>query len=477
MRKNVPSHHYFPAGFLTVFGSELSARFSFWAVQSIIVLYLINKFLLSDSQSYAISASYEALSYAATFLGGYCADKYFGALRILMIGILLSALGSLLLAIGHLNLIYLGLAFLVVGMGFYMPTNATLVDHLYEKNDPSRARGFFYFYMATNIGSLAGPLFFGFLFEYSHALSFLGLALLLGAFFIANYVTARGVTYLRVNPEHLTVSFRKVFSLFLIVLVGILLCVILIAHKDLTRDLLFVVGIFATFWILMKSREYTPYLKKKIFLAMFFSVVSLFFFAMEFQIVNSIITFTRDFVNKNLFSLQIPTSSFVSFEPLGVICMAPVVDYFFERYIGKDSLGITFKSFAISFLFLSASFLVLIIPTKLFMIDGHKINACWLFLSQFLMGTGEVLMMPTLLALVTKDIPESLQNTMVGFLYLCIAFSSYLAGVVATCTQSFASTTFSPILGYYNTYIGIFLFLLGLSVLLYLSGCWVKDNL
>jgi POT family proton-dependent oligopeptide transporter len=151
----------FPKGFYNLFFTEFGARFGFWGVQSILVLYLVKLFLISDTNSYSIAAAYSALTYCATFIGGTLADKLLGARKILLIGIVFSIVGLVFLSAPNIHSCYLGLAFLVVGMGFYMPTNASLLDHLYTKEDTAREKGYFYLYFATNIGGILGPILFG----------------------------------------------------------------------------------------------------------------------------------------------------------------------------------------------------------------------------------------------------------------------------------------------------------------------------
>lgn len=460
----------FPKGFFNIFGAEFSARFCFWAVQSIIVLFLTKQFLISDSLAYSTAASYEALTYAATFIGGLLADRYFGPLKILIIGIIFSIIGVFLLAFLQQTLCYAGLALLVVGMGLYMPTNASLLDHLYEQGDTARESGYFYFYVATNIGGILGPILFGFLSQYySYAAGFVICGVLLLAMLAVYLLTMSKIKYFRLDGEATTaVSLKKilVFAAGLIVLA--MVCFSLIKKSDLTKDLLFIVGSFAIVWILLQSRNESAEARKKVFLILCFSIISLFFFAVEFQILNSVITFTRDFVDKQLGPLNIPTSAFVSLEPLFVVLMSPVINSFLVR-VSKSKKEISvYNKFALSFASLAISFLILCLAAWHYSVTHQLISSVWLVVSAFFMGVGEVFLMPVLLALVTKDSPAKLKSSMVGFLYLAIAFSSYLSGVIANLTKTINAK--SAIAGYSQTYLVIFFCMMGMSVVLWLFG-------
>ncbi len=457
----------FPRGFFNIFGSEFVSRFSFWAVQSVIVLYLTKQFLVSDSVAYSTAASYEALTYAATFLGGLIADKYLGPLRVLMMGIAFSAVGMILLAFAHHESAYLGLGFLVVGMGLYMPTNASLLDHLYEKEEPSRDRGFFYLYIATNIGGILGPILLGFIVQYfSYQIGFLICAFLLLVFLGAYWLTRHRVKYLRFNNERINNIGLKAIAGFLVGLLALtLIFFLLIKQSDLTRDLLFAIGLIALGWIFSQSKSETIDVKKNVMLIVGFSIVSLFFFAVEFQILNSVIVFTRDYVDKKIAWIDVPTSSFVSLEPFFVVVMTPLINILFEK-LTRRSMGVNaYKKFSMSFILLGISFLILSVAAYTYKETQQLISPLWLVASAIFMATGEVFLMPVLLALVTKDAPEKLKNSLVGFLYLCIAFSSYFSGVIAKLTKTIGGA--STIMGYYQTYLIIFFCMIGISALIF----------
>jgi dipeptide/tripeptide permease len=92
-----------------------------------------------------------------------------------------------------------------------------------------------------------------------------------------------------------------------------------------------------------------------------------------------------------------------------------------KKYIELNA----YKKFSFSFILLGISFLILSMAAYSYKETQSMISSLWLVLSAIFMATGEVFLMPVLLALVTKNAPEKLKNSLVGFLYLCIAFSSH----------------------------------------------------
>lgn len=466
---NKVKENFFPRGCFTIFGSEMALKLCLWGVQSILILFFTRQLGFTDSLSYSIVASFGALSYLLTFWGGYIADKYFGPLRILMIGMVFSAVGSfLLMAATTPSLCYLGLSLLIIGMGFYIPTNASLLDNLYDKTNPTRERGYFYLYVASNTGGILGPWLLGYIaLQISFSAAFFLSGILLFLFLLPYFRVQKKATFF-----HLSASSTKKTPLlqWIYFVIGLIVCAtsifLLITNSHLTRDLLVLGGIGAFIWIFLKSRQETPLAKKKINLSLFFSMVSLVFFAAEFQILTSCITFIRDFVDKEVLGYSVPTSSFVAFEPFFVVLSAPLINFFIEWLERKNIVLSIMHKFSISFILIALSFGVLSFGAYQYNETHQLISSFWILAMNFFMGAGEAFLMPVLLASVTKESPEKMKNSMVGFLYLCLAFSSDLSGVIANVSQSLNTQTI--ILGYAFTYQALFWMLLGIGVVLLL---------
>jgi POT family proton-dependent oligopeptide transporter len=58
--------------------SVFTERFSFWGLQAILVLFLIQSFSLEQKSAFALVGTFGALSYASALLGGIVADKLIG---------------------------------------------------------------------------------------------------------------------------------------------------------------------------------------------------------------------------------------------------------------------------------------------------------------------------------------------------------------------------------------------------------------
>ncbi len=172
-----------PKGLFYLFFAELWERFSFYGMRALLVLYMVQELLYSDTIAFGIYAAYGALVYATPVIGGMVADKLLGYRRAIMLGSVLMALGHFALAIEHPLFFYGALALLIVGNGFFKPNISTLVGTLYKQGDARRDAGFTIFYMGINIGAMVAPLVCGYLgvtFGWHYGFAAAGIGMLFG---------------------------------------------------------------------------------------------------------------------------------------------------------------------------------------------------------------------------------------------------------------------------------------------------------
>lgn len=151
-----------PVGLFILFFTELWERFSYYGMRAILVLFIYSE--ISDGgmgwtqgEALALYGWYTMLVYLMSIPGGLLADKLLGQKKAVMVGGLLLCLGHLILAIPNEIAFFLGLTFIVLGVGALKPNISTMVGGLYKKGDVRRDKGFTIFYIGINIGAfLAG---------------------------------------------------------------------------------------------------------------------------------------------------------------------------------------------------------------------------------------------------------------------------------------------------------------------------------
>ena len=155
-------------------------RFSYYSMQTLLVLYMVKYLLLPDhaggvvglealrgwyggidGQPFAskIFGDYTSLVYLTPILGGLIADRWLGRRTTLILGGLFMAAGHFLMAFEGAFLF--ALLALIVGVGLFKGNIASQVGELYAPNDLRRAMAFQIFYIAINVSVIAAPLISG----------------------------------------------------------------------------------------------------------------------------------------------------------------------------------------------------------------------------------------------------------------------------------------------------------------------------
>jgi POT family proton-dependent oligopeptide transporter len=161
--------------------TEGCERFSYYSMQTLLTLYMVNYLLVpgrldkvigldwlqahvyhgisGQPLASAIFGTYTSLVYGTPILGGIIADKWLGRNKTLIIGGVLMAIGHFLMAIE--SAFVFALLFLLLGVGAFKGNIATQVGALYGPNDLRRAMAFQIFYIFINVSVIIAPLISG----------------------------------------------------------------------------------------------------------------------------------------------------------------------------------------------------------------------------------------------------------------------------------------------------------------------------
>jgi proton-dependent oligopeptide transporter, POT family len=161
--------------------TEGCERFSYYSMQTLLVLYMVNYLLVPGRMdnvvglrwmqahvyhgisgqplASAIFGTYTSLVYLTPIFGGIIADKWLGRHRTLIVGGVLMAIGHFLMAIEPAFIF--ALLALLLGVGAFKGNIATQVGALYGPNDLRRAMAFQIFYIFINVSVIVAPLISG----------------------------------------------------------------------------------------------------------------------------------------------------------------------------------------------------------------------------------------------------------------------------------------------------------------------------
>jgi len=157
---------------MTLFLTEMWERFSFYGMRALLALYLITPpdgvsppgggLGLDDGSATAIYGTYLSLVYVFPLMGGWIADRMWGARRTVLWGGIVITAGHFLMAIPIEALFWIGLLCVALGTGLLKPNVSALVGGLYVGSEEARRdSGFSIFYMGINLGALIAPLVCG----------------------------------------------------------------------------------------------------------------------------------------------------------------------------------------------------------------------------------------------------------------------------------------------------------------------------
>jgi POT family proton-dependent oligopeptide transporter len=203
-----------PKGLGYLAGTELWERFSFYSMQSLLMLYMTKYLLLPENTSkvlgfdvfrsvvegvfgpmtnLALAAQtfglYSGMILVTPLIGAWLGDRVLGRTKTVTIGALLMSAGHLTMASERLFL--LALLLLILGGGLFISNLAAQIGGLYAPDDSRRARAFGIYLMALNVGALAAPLVAGTLGEkvgWHWGFTAAGIGMLVG---LATYLSGR----------------------------------------------------------------------------------------------------------------------------------------------------------------------------------------------------------------------------------------------------------------------------------------------
>jgi MFS family permease len=156
-----------PIGLMTLFGTELWERFSYYGMRAILLYYLTDTVAdgglgLDSDTGLAVTSIYGASVYLLSVVGGWLADRVIGSRRATLYGGMVIAAGHVLLAVpGGAGVSFAGIVCVAIGTGLLKPNVSSMVGELYGRDDERRDSGFSIFYMGINIGSFTAPFLVG----------------------------------------------------------------------------------------------------------------------------------------------------------------------------------------------------------------------------------------------------------------------------------------------------------------------------
>src|SRR5437870_11645071 len=397
-----------PRGLAYIAFAEAWERFSYYGMQSLLVLYMVHRLLhpwhieqvagfptfrhwlevLSrghlDGQplASAIFGLYTGLVYLTPIAGGLLADRVLGRTRTITLGALLMAAGHFLMAFDVTFL--LALTCLLTGVGCFKGNLASQVGALYATGDNRRADAFQIYYLFINGGVIAAPLIAGTLGEvygWHWGFGAAGVGMLIG------------------------------------------LTIYLLGRKWLPPDSP----------IVEKSeRASNPRLTRREKMAIIALLVLLPVLTMAVignqQIFNAYLVWAEKTADLVFFGKKMPTTWLITLDSILSVTFLALAVVFWRLWSKKFPDPAEITKLGIGSIVAVTGFLSLAMGTAIAASAGTKVSMGWLITFHLLNSIGFANVFPVSLALYARVAPPALSATIIGIYYLAFFGANNLVG-------------------------------------------------
>jgi proton-dependent oligopeptide transporter, POT family len=448
----------YPKQLWYLFFSEMWERFSFYGMRGMLTYFMVNQLMMNERDANLQYGATQAFVYAFTFIGGLFADKILGFRKSLFWGGILMIIGSVILAMNPQEFFFMGIAFNIIGTGFFKPNISTMVGRLYKDNDDRRDAGFSLFYSGINIGALLGGYACIALGKsYSWNVAF-GLAAVVMTISLLTFIfTQKQMGDIGVSPllaDDAAVRKRKEWMVFIggvsplladdaavrkrkewMVFIGSVLCIplisIMVKQTEYTDYFMYAIGPITLLYFVIETLKLNNNEQKKMWAALIFILFSILFWAFFEQSGGSLSIFAANHLSTELLgSITLdPNGVNNAANSLFVILFAPILGIIWIALSRKKIEPNTTVKFGLGFIFLGFAFLIFY--ATIFMADANGITSLDVFtMAYFIITLGELCLSPIGLSIMTKLAPTHLQGMMMGMWFLASAYGQYVAGIL-----------------------------------------------
>src|SRR6266513_2009309 len=417
-----------PRGLAYIAFAEAWERFSYYGMQALLVLYMVNRLLHPPHVEHiagfgpfrhliesfrgpldvhplasTIFGLYTGLVYLTPIVGGLIADRWLGRTLTITIGASLMALGHFLMAFDVTFLI--ALTCLLSGVGCFKGNLASQVGGLYPTGDNRRADAFQIYYIFINGGVIAAPLIAGTLGEiygWHWGFGAAGVGMLIG---LTIYLLGRKylphdspvVEEKEVSPDHTAktkLTRRDIIAI--VVLIGLLpfLTIAIIPNQQ----------IFNAYLLWAEAHAKLPVLP--------------------------------------FYGKQMPTTWLITLDSIVSVSFFFIAVIFWRIWSKKFPEPAEITKIAIGSLIAVTGMLSLVIGAAIAATSGGKVSIGWLIAFHVLNSAGFANVFPVSLALYVRVAPAALSATIIGIYYLAFFAGNNLVGWIGGFLEKMPATQF-----------------------------------
>jgi POT family proton-dependent oligopeptide transporter len=411
-----------PRGLGYIAFTEAWERFSYYGMQALLVLYMVNRLLhpghiehiagfgpfrhlletiyrgpLSvQALASAIFGLYTGFVYLTPIAGGLIADRLLGRTRTITIGALLMAAGHFLMAFDVTFL--LALLCLLSGVGCFKGNLASQVGALYATGDNRRADAFQIYYIFINAGVIAAPLIAGTLGEvygWHWGFGAAGIGMLIG---LTIYLSGRKW----LPPDSPVVEKSESAP----------------KPRLMHRERMAIIALLALLPVIT------------------IAVIS------NQQIFNAYLVWAEQSVDLIFFGHKMPTTWLITLDSIVSVTFLVGAVAFWRLWSRKFREPVEITKMGIGSLCAVTGMLSLAMGAAIAASSGHKVSIGWLITFHMLNSIGFANVFPVSLALYARVAPAALSATIIGIYYLAFFAANNLVGWVGGFLEKMSATQF-----------------------------------
>ena len=431
---------------------EACERFSYYSMQTLLTLYMVNYLLTPERMAgvaaldwlrswhyvglegqplgSAIFGDYTSLVYLTPILGGVIADRYAGRRAALLAGGLMMSLGHFLMAIESAFLF--ALLALIIGVGLFKGNIASQVGALYKENDLRRAMAFQIFYIAINVSVIVAPLISGTLGEkvgWHYGFGCAGIVMVLGVL-----IFLKGKDHLPEDDGANTINPSKTVGALAMATILSLIVIGVVFAAGVAVTLLALIPLYFYLTNGMARDDKIRVLALVLLIPML--AVAL---LTNQEIFNAYLVwgdqqFDLSLLN-NTSSWLITVDAALSFSML--VAVAAFWKWWGTRRREPDEIS---KMIIGSFFTIAGA--LCLFMAALTQPEGGKVAIFWPLMFHLLNSIGFAHILPISLALFSKIAPRQINATVIGLYYLAFFIANAVVGWVGGWYSSLPTTTF-----------------------------------
>ena len=415
-----------PRGLGYIAFTEAWERFSYYGMQSLLILYMVHQLLhpghiehiagftsfrhfletlyrgplATQALASAIFGLYTGLVYLTPIGGGFLADRLLGRTRTITIGALLMAAGQFLIAFDVTFLV--ALTCLLIGVGCFKGNLASQVGALYATGDNRRADAFQIYYIFINAGVIISPLIAGTLGEiygWHYGFGAAGIGMLIG---LAIYLSGR---------------------------------------KWLPTDSPVVVAGVGDPGRAAKPRLTHREKMAIVALLLLLPVLTIAIIGNQ-QIFNAYLVWAERSANLIFFGKKMPTTWLVTLDSIVSVSFLALTVVFWRLWSKKFREPPEITKIGIGSLVAVSGFVSLATGAAIAASSGTKISIGWLITFHVLNSVGFANIFPVSLALYARVAPAALSATIIGIYYLAFFAANNLVGTIGGLLEKMPATQF-----------------------------------